>query len=332
MLRQNWRLISRVEKTGDIMIILCSFFGAYYGRTEIVEWNKLLGFEFPFIGFELAPIKDYFIVLFIGFLGYMVSLRLLGSYGSMRLSTFGRLLKISLISSITVFLLLSSSLFLLKIDLSRSFIALFCILVGIFQLIERWIVLRILRYWRKRGRNFRNILICGIGDNTIRLSKEISIRPELGIGIKGISFLGSKENPALIEQFKEKYIKDIQKNIQTENIPAIISGLNNTAIFLTEFAIDEVIFSDVMEVMPEVQEMVNICSDQGIRTTIIADLFSLGMINSELSFFGGMPLIHFQTPPGERWELGIKRIIDIFISFNIIRYVITFIYSNRTIN
>jgi len=29
-----------------------------------------------------------------------------------------------------------------------------------------------------------------------------------------------------------------------------------------------------------------------------------------VSFFAGMPLIHFQTPPGDRWELAVKRMID----------------------
>src|SRR5690606_27958029 len=55
-------------------------------------------------------------------------------------------------------------------------------------------------------------------------------------------------------------------------------------------------------------------SEQGIRTTIAADLFSIGMIKSGMSYFGGMPLIHFQTPPGDRWELAVKRTLDIVVS------------------
>ncbi|MCL4133279.1 UNVERIFIED_CONTAM: hypothetical protein GTU68_061735 [Idotea baltica] len=39
------------------------------------------------------------------------------------------------------------------------------------------------------------------------------------------------------------------------------------------------------------------------------------MVRSGLSYFGGIPLIHFQTPPGDGWKLAVKRILDIIISF-----------------
>ena len=84
---------------------------------------------------------------------------------------------------------------------------------------------------------------------------------------------------------------------------------------LAEYAIDEVIFTDVIEVVSEVQELVAHCALQGVRTTIAADFFSIGLVKSELSYFGSMPLIHFQTPPGDRWELVVKRILDVVISF-----------------
>jgi exopolysaccharide biosynthesis polyprenyl glycosylphosphotransferase len=88
-------------------------------------------------------------------------------------------------------------------------------------------------------------------------------------------------------------------------------GTEAVAKALSEYAIDEVIFTDVVEVMPQVEEMVLICAEQGVRTTIAADLFSIGMIKSGISYFGGMPLIHFQTPPGDSWELSVKRVVDI---------------------
>jgi exopolysaccharide biosynthesis polyprenyl glycosylphosphotransferase len=60
--------------------------------------------------------------------------------------------------------------------------------------------------------------------------------------------------------------------------------------------------------------MVLACAEQGVRTTIAADLFSIGLVKSGISYFGGMPLIHFQTPPGDSWELAVKRMIDIAVA------------------
>jgi exopolysaccharide biosynthesis polyprenyl glycosylphosphotransferase len=83
---------------------------------------------------------------------------------------------------------------------------------------------------------------------------------------------------------------------------------------LKAYAIDEVVFTDVTDGIREVEEAVSLCAEQGVRTTLAADLFSFGMVHSEVSYFEGMPLIHFQTPPGDRWQLAAKRIIDVICS------------------
>jgi exopolysaccharide biosynthesis polyprenyl glycosylphosphotransferase len=94
----------------------------------------------------------------------------------------------------------------------------------------------------------------------------------------------------------------------------ILVGPETIAKAMEDYAIDEVIFTDVVEVMPQVEEMVLVCAEQGVRTTIAADLFSIGLVKSGISYFGGMPLIHFQTPPGDSWELVVKRILDIAVA------------------
>jgi exopolysaccharide biosynthesis polyprenyl glycosylphosphotransferase len=208
--------------------------------------------------------------------------------------------------------LLAATLFLLKLDLSRSFIALFCLLVAALLTLERFLVLKSLRFWRRRGRNFRNVLICGVGEQAVRLAREIALRPELGISIRGFGDLRDPAtlNPLLLDRFRD----DVAAHAKV-TVREVVSGGGAVVRSLSENAIDEVLFTDVVEVMPQVEEMVLICSEQGVRTTIVADLFSMGMVKSGISYFGGMPLIHFQTPPGDRWELAVKRIIDVLVSF-----------------
>jgi hypothetical protein len=114
MLKQNWRLISRLERLGDNLIIVGAFFLAYYGRDSLVFWNDILDLNIPFDGDILAPIKDYFLVLLVGLIGYGITLNLMGAYGSMRLSSVLRLFRISLVSSVVVFVLLAATLYLFK--------------------------------------------------------------------------------------------------------------------------------------------------------------------------------------------------------------------------
>jgi len=316
MLKENWRLISRLERLGDFLIIVTSFFISYYGRDSLLFWDKLFGWNLPFAGPELAPLKDYFIVLIIALVLYALTLSIMGAYGSMRLSSPWRLLQISVASSAFVFFALAATLFLLKIDLSRSFILLFCILVGLLLALERFAVLKLLRFWRKRGKNFRNLLICGVGDQALRLTSEIALRPELGVRIRGFVDLREVKSPEEHAKIL-KEISEFRLNLQRYRgrlSRRVLFGVARAETALKQFAIDEVIFTDVVSVVPAVQEVVFACAEEGVRTTVAADLFSVGMVKSAMSYFGGMPLIHFQTPPGDQWELNIKRAIDVIIS------------------
>lgn len=309
MLKQNWRLISRLERIGDNLIIVAAFFAAYFGRDSLIFWNEILDLSLPFTGEQLAPINEYVLVLLVGLIGYAFMLNLMGAYGSMRLSSVWRLFRISLLSGGGVFLILAAALYLLKLDISRSFLALFIVLSSCGLTLERYFVFKFLRYWRRKGRNFRNVIICGIGDQAIRIARELTSRPELGIHIRGFGDLRPTDahQAAAIHQFR----LDMRGLVQ---VGRVLVGGETIAKALEDYAIDEVIFTDVVEVMPQVEEMVLVCAEQGVRTTIAADLFSIGLIKSGISYFGGMPLIHFQTPPGDSWELVVKRMIDIVVS------------------
>lgn len=309
MLKQNSRLISQLERLGDTVIIIAAFFAAYYGRDSLIFWNDLLDLGFSFGGERLAPIKDYFIVLVVGLLGFTLMLNATGAYSSMRLSSVWRVFKISLLSGVVVFMALAAALFVLKLDISRSFVTLFVVLSASGLTLERYIVFKLLRFWRRRGRNYRNVIICGVGEQSIRLARELVRRPELGIHIRGFGDLKgeSAEHSAAIHHLRVE-LRGATK------VGRVLVGADQVAQALRDYAIDEVIFTDVVEVMSSVEEMIHVCAEQGVRTTIAADLFSIGMVKSGISYFGGMPLIHFQTPPGDSWELAVKRLIDIVVA------------------
>lgn len=294
-----------------MLIIIAAFYLAYVGRDALLYWNNLFGWDLPFTGTELAPIKDNFIVLIVGLLGYQLSLSLLGAYNSMRLMTALQLSGMFIVSTLCVFVTLATSLFLLKIDLSRSFIALFCLIAFLCLVGQRFLVLRLLRFYRRRGRNFRNIIVCGTGEQAVRLASRLARMPELGLVIRGFAAL---EGPSRFDTAHEANFKEALRLGGFQAPVRILHSKEALAKALAEYAVDEVLFADVVDVMPLVEEMVMLCSEQGIRTTLVADLFSVGIVKSGISYFAGMPLIHFQTPPGDRWELALKRWVDVLLS------------------
>jgi exopolysaccharide biosynthesis polyprenyl glycosylphosphotransferase len=310
MLKQNWRLISAIERFGDNVVIVAAFFGAYYGRSSLLFWNERLQLALPFEGYELLPLKEYFVVLLVGLIGYAVVLNVMGAYGSMRLSSVWRLFRVAFISSAVVFCIVAAALFLLKYPISRSFIALFALLAGCGLALERYAVLKLLRFWRRHGRNYRNIVICGTGEQAVYLARELASRPELGIHVR--AFADLRVQDAQTRQDVSRLRRELSGELQ---VGRLLRGVEDVEQALKTYAIDEVIFTDVSSVMPEVEEVILICADQGVRTTIAADIFSIGLMKSEISYFGGMPLIHFQTPPGDSWQLATKRGMDIVVAF-----------------
>lgn len=311
MLKENWRFIARVERVADLFITAVVFVAAYYGRESLIFWNQKLHWNLPFEGKLLAPINDYALILIVAITATAAFLHISGAYGSMRMRSRFQLLALFIQCSLFVFFALAGSLFLLKIDVSRSFLGLFCILQSLALTAQRYIVLGFLRYWRRRGFNYRNVIICGLNSQALKIATEIKNRPELGIRVRCFADVRDRhilESSKVIEDFKNKI------KAGGMQIGRLVIGEHALARALKEYAIDEVIFTDFTDVMPRVEEMLNICFEQGVRTTLAANVFSVGIVKSGISYFGDIPLIHFQTPPGDRWELGLKRSFDLVVS------------------
>lgn len=300
-----------------MLIVLSSFLLAYYGRGVLIAVNQEYELGLRFEGATLAPVKDYFIVLAVGLMAALTALQALGAYGSMRLADSWRLIRTAVIAGGATFVAESVIVFTLKLDLSRSFVGVYCALLSLLIFCERLLVLRLLRYWRRKGRNFRNVLVCGVGEQAERLVQQIQARSELGIRVGGVGILVAEEFACTHSARGEELFNEFKLRLRGKGVALNCDCLVGALALersLKELAIDEVIFTDIVEVMPQVEEMIVICSEEGIRTTLAADLFSLGMAKSAMSNFAGMPMIHFQTPPGDHWELSIKRGVDIVVS------------------
>ncbi len=310
MLKENWRSISRIERMADALICIFCFHFSYYFRDFLTVINKYFSvIAIPYKA--LAPIQEYFLILLVALITQTLALNLFRAYSSMRLRTYWSLLRTFILSSTIIFVMIVVVLFLFKIEISRSFIAIFCISLTIFLSIERVLVLKLLRYYRSKGFNFRNIIICGLNHQSLHLVSEINQRPELGIRIRAFANL----NDDLLDSGRESIT--FREALKKQNLPyrrRIIQGIIGLKSALVKNAIDEIIFTDLSCSLPKVEEVMLAATEQGVRTSIAADFFSIGLTKSAISNFGSIPLIHFQPPPGDRWELVVKRFIDIIIA------------------
>lgn len=316
MLKENWRSIGRIERCFDAAIIITAFLLAYRLRVILPSIAEYLHLRSPFTGKPLAPLNDYLMLLLVSLASHLGALEVQGAYGSMRLRSLRWLFWVFVVSSFVAFVSLATAAFMLKIDASRAFIGLHCSITFLGLQAGRFVVLRFLRYWRRKGRNFRNLVVCGRGVQAADLIRTIGRRPELGIRIMGVACLDNPTDKvrADLAAFRE----GLRVRCFVSDESASLVGVDELTVFLTDAAVDEVVFADVVSVMSEVEEMVMRCSQQGVRSTLVADLFSIGMVRSGLSYFGTIPLIHYQTPPGDRWDLSVKRLVDVLVSGSIL--------------
>lgn len=319
MLKTHWRLVSLLERIGDNAIVILAFFAAYFYRDSLLSLIAPFTFASPKKLHALGKISDYFIVLGVSLPLFNAILSLSGAYRSMRFSSVLQLIRMASFSSLLVFLCVGSVLYLLKLDLSRSFVGVYCFLCGVGLLIERYSMLRLLRYWRIRGKNFRNLLIAGTGKQAREVYLEIMRQPELGVRVVGFVHMGSQgkssvlkvgSSPAGGQEMIEK-----QSASFVYDLPARVVATKKTfEVALKKYAVDEVLFTEVSRNLAAIEDLAEIAVDEGIHVTLAADLFSLGIIKSDASYFGSLPLIHYQPAPGDSWALFTKRLVDMGIS------------------
>jgi len=309
MLKTYWRIISWIERIGDnILVVLCFLLSYNFRDTLLLTFvDDWLPFKSDLL--ELGQINEYYLILGIALPIYNASLSILGAYRSMRLHVWHKLLRMSLVSSSIVFLSIGAFLFLLKVDLSRSFVAIFCIMSGIALFVERFIVLLVLRFFRIRGKNFRNILIVGTGVQARKLFFEIMSQPELGIRVQGfVDVRGASNDRGEIVPEEDSSVYDLPARV--------IATAETFESALKRYTIDEVLFTEVISSFPVVHGLSEIAVDEGVRVTFAADLFSLGIFTSEVGSFGDIPVIHFHAAPGgdDNIPLFIKRATDVLFS------------------
>lgn len=318
MLKQNWRVISRLERIGDNVLIVSAFFLAYYFRDSFFHLLTLLDFVVVSNVRKLGRLDNYLLVLGVALPVFNAALPALGAYQSMRQSSLGQILKVSFVSALCVFVAQGALFYMLKIDTSRSFVVLFCLLSGCFLFFERWAVLLFLRFFRSRGKNFRNVLIVGTGSQALTSFAELTSQPEYGIRVVGFVSVGSA-----IAGGNNRRAVGLDDDIDPDGYHLPMRVVANEATFeraLKEYAVDNVLFTNVLENFSVTKELAEIAVEEGVRVSFTADFFSLKVFRSRLEYLGNIPLIQYELSPGSdpSVQLLLKRVIDIVVSASLL--------------
>ncbi len=189
--------------------------------------------------------------------------------------------------------------YLLRMDLSRFFLAMFGGFTWVLLCLVRLNAPRLLGAFRGRFGVTHYVMVVGLGEPARRLGRELE--EASGYGIRLIGFLSDR--PGAPES-AEVVLAARYPVHPLEELPQL----------LRRRVIDEIIFAVDSSRLEALEDVMLACDEEGVRTRVAVDFFP--HVNSQvyLDRLGSSPLLTFSATPHDEIRLLVKRITDIVLA------------------
>jgi len=178
--------------------------------------------------------------------------------------------------------------YVLRLDLSRSFLGLFSAYAFVLLLLFRLTAGRVVGVIRREFAAPHYVMVVGTGERAIRMAEALEQSAAYGVRLRG--FLSEQSEgpggaaPAEIALGARYQVQPIGE------LPSI----------LRQHVVDEIIFAVGSESLANLEEVFLLCDEEGVRTRVAVDFFP--HVNSTVSLdrFGSTPLLTFTAAPTTR--------------------------------
>jgi exopolysaccharide biosynthesis polyprenyl glycosylphosphotransferase len=188
--------------------------------------------------------------------------------------------------------------YVLRLDLSRSFLGLFSAYAWVLLLLFRLTAGRLVGVIRREFAAPHYVMVVGTGERAIRMAEALEQSAEYGVRLSGFLSEQSENAPAEIA------LGALYKVQPIGQLPSI----------LRQHVVDEIIFAVGSESLANLEEVFLLCDEEGVRTRVAVDFFP--HVNSTVSLdrFGSTPLLTFTAAPDDEIRLLVKRLTDVAIA------------------
>lgn len=282
MLKQKNKLLRRLMFLYDLGIVTISFFLSHLIRYSAISWKQLSQdiWFLPILLFVWSFLLYYF-----------------GMYRSFRVKRIIDVILIILKTCITSFIIFGSIMYIFKITaVSRVFIGLIFVISAVIMSIEKSILISFLQDIRRKGFNYRNVLIIGTGKRAQHFIDFIRNHEQWGMRVIG-----------LIDN-------DVTKKDQIVHGHKVLGCFDDVPAIIHEYVIDEVFFVVPRSWLSKIEPLMNILETEGVPVRIAADFFDLKLARMKQEQLSGMPLLVFESTPDKFGQLLVKRAFDIVLS------------------
>jgi len=292
MLRENNKILQGMHRVWDISLTVTAFVSAYYIKKYLLPE--------PWRGLSTAP--NYYALLLLCIIIWYSVFRFSKIYHPYRRRSFPSIFLNVLRSVAVCVMLMVVVLFLVKEQaVSRIFLSLFvgldvALLVG-----SKWLLYTILQNLRKRGYNFRNVLIVGCGQRAEELYRSIEQQRETGFRVMGCLSVGEGGDDGGV------------------CVP-VIGDIADIGRLLTEHVVDELVFAEPLRNIPEAGQYIHTAEQMGIFVHILPEWglrrigFTpvVGTLRFEHLF--GLPTMALNTTPDHNAFISLKNMFDFIAS------------------
>jgi exopolysaccharide biosynthesis polyprenyl glycosylphosphotransferase len=294
MLRERANLITQAHKALDIGLTVGAFIAAYFIKRFVLPAS--------IAGLLVTP--NYYIVLLMIIIIWYLTFSSFRVYASYRERRFHEILwnMVKAVSTGMFILLVSMYVFKLQ-DVSRILLGVFFLLNIALLGASKGIVCRVLTHYRKRGFNFRNVVIIGSRERARDVIDVIGF--QLGAGFRVLGCL--ETDPARIGDSVKNGIK-------------VIETVDHLGKILKEHVVDELIFAMPLKEIESADQYITLAGEMGVSVRIIPDwqihyrMYQPGVTAITFEDFLGIPSMALNTTPPAQAALLLKGVFDLFVS------------------
>jgi exopolysaccharide biosynthesis polyprenyl glycosylphosphotransferase len=188
--------------------------------------------------------------------------------------------------------------YLFKLDLSRAFLGLFAVYSWLLLCLFRLNAATVVGWIRKEFGAPHYVLVAGVGERARRLGH--MLERSSAYGIRLIGFL------AVEEELNETRIQ-LEKDYP-------VYPLAELSALLDRDVIDEVVFAVDSRRLAELEDVLLLCDEDGVRTRVAVDFFP--HVNSDvyLDRLEHLPMLTFAAAPHDEILLFFKRVTDVVLA------------------
>lgn len=281
MLREYGRQIVRVWMSLDV-VLSAAVFAALLAHPSLRQPQN----------FSDLPLREMVALGLVTSLGWPLLLGRAGIYRWSRRQPLSELVARLAVANGVGALILSTAAFALSAPVAPFFPLLLAVAMFAVQASIRVPVFILLRSIRRRGRNFRNVLIIGAGPRAREAKDTIERHPEWGLRIIG-------------------YVDDGEGNFVPSVAPEDIHKLVDLPMLLRDKTVDEALVACPRRMLESLDRVVNECALIGVPVTLLTDLFGHELPPPRVGFFDRRGTLSYA--PVHHNELGMvmKRTVDI---------------------